>query len=149
METQTGSIAATLAEKIRNKTAKCGVVGLGYVGLPLAVELGHVGFEVVGLDVQQSKEDEINKGISYIQDVPTAEVAKLVAAKKLSATTDFSAIADLDTINICVPTPLRKTKDPDMSYIVSACEQIAKYLKPGTLVILESTTSLRFWPMSV
>ncbi|MBK7926915.1 MAG: nucleotide sugar dehydrogenase [Bryobacterales bacterium] len=133
-------IAAELATKIRNRTARTGVVGLGYVGLPLAVEMGHVGFSVVGIDVQQAKVDEINRGSSYIQDVPTASLAPLVQSGKLRATTDFSAVAELDTINICVPTPLRKTKDPDMSFIVSACEGIAKHLKPGTLVILESTT---------
>jgi UDP-N-acetyl-D-glucosamine dehydrogenase len=133
-------IAGELAAKIQNRTARTGVVGLGYVGLPLAVEMGHVGFSVVGIDVQQSKVDEINRGSSYIQDVPTSELAPLVQSGKLRATTDFSAVAELDTINICVPTPLRKTKDPDMSFIVSACEGIAKHLKPGTLVILESTT---------
>jgi len=133
-------IAAELAAKIRNRTARTGVVGLGYVGLPLAVEMGHVGFSVVGIDVQQAKVDEINRGSSYIQDVPTESLAPLVKSGKLRATTDFSAVSELDTINICVPTPLRKTKDPDMSFIVSACEGIAKHLKPGTLVILESTT---------
>jgi UDP-N-acetyl-D-glucosamine dehydrogenase len=129
-----------LAEKIRTKTARVGVVGMGYVGLPLAVEYAKTGFSVTGIDVQQSKIDTLNTGESYIQDVPTSEVRALVEANKLSATTDFAAIADLDTVNICVPTPLRKTKDPDMSYVVSACEQIAAYLHPGMLVILESTT---------
>jgi UDP-N-acetyl-D-glucosamine dehydrogenase len=130
----------TLANKIRNKTARVGVIGLGYVGLPLAVEYGKAGYNVVGIDLLPGKVGSINRGESYVQDVSTQEVADLVAAKKLSATTDFSAVADLDTINICVPTPLRKTKDPDMSYIVSACEEIAKYVHPGMLVILESTT---------
>jgi len=95
---------------------------------------------VTGIDVQASKVDALNSGRSYIQDVPTGEVAQLVDSYKLTATTDFSAVAGLDTINICVPTPLRKTKDPDMSYIVSACERIAEYFHPGMLVILESTT---------
>lgn len=129
-----------LTEKIRNKTARIGVVGLGYVGLPLAVEYAKEGYTVTGIDLQNSKVDQINAGSSYIQDVPTDEVKTAVAAKKLSATTDFSVVSQLDTINICVPTPLRKTKDPDMSYIVSACEEIAKYIHPGMLVILESTT---------
>ncbi|MEP7365175.1 MAG: nucleotide sugar dehydrogenase [Acidobacteriota bacterium] len=133
-------IAGKLAEKIQNRTARAGVVGLGYVGLPLAVELGHVGFSVTGIDVHAPKVDDINRGVSYIQDVPTEVMAPLVKSGKLKATTDFAAVAELDTINICVPTPLRKTKDPDMSYIVAACEGIAKHLKPGTLVILESTT---------
>lgn len=129
-----------LAEKIRTKTARVGVVGLGYVGLPLAVEYARAGYTVTGIDLQKSKIDSVNRGESYIQDIPTGEVASLVSGKKLSATSDFSVIRELDTINICVPTPLRKTKDPDMSYIVSACEEIARYFHPGLLVILESTT---------
>jgi UDP-N-acetyl-D-glucosamine dehydrogenase len=139
-EVQSVQLAAALAEKIKNKTARVGVVGLGYVGLPLAAEFAHVGFRVTGIDLQESKVEELNRGVSYIQDVPTSLVKPLVEANKLAATTDFSVVADLDTINICVPTPLRKTKDPDMSYIDSACRAIAKYIKPGTLVILESTT---------
>jgi UDP-N-acetyl-D-glucosamine dehydrogenase len=129
-----------LTTKITNKTARVGVVGLGYVGLPLAVEFGNAGYAVTGFDVQATKVDAINRGDSYIQDVPVDEVAKLVGIRRLTATTDFSDIKELDTINICVPTPLRKTKDPDMSYIVSACEEIAKYIHPGMLIILESTT---------
>jgi UDP-N-acetyl-D-glucosamine dehydrogenase len=129
-----------LTDKIRSKTARVGVVGLGYVGLPLAVEFAKVGFSVTGIDVQASKVDALNNGESYIQDVPQAEVNELVQAKKLRATQDFSVIRELDTINICVPTPLRKTKDPDMTYVVAACEQIAQYAHPGLLVILESTT---------
>jgi UDP-N-acetyl-D-glucosamine dehydrogenase len=129
-----------LTEKIRSKTARVGVVGLGYVGLPLAVEFAKVGFSVTGIDVQAGKVDALNNGDSYIQDVPQAEVNELVGARKLRATQDFSIIRELDTINICVPTPLRKTKDPDMTYVVAACEEIAKYAHPGLLVILESTT---------
>ncbi len=129
-----------LASKIKAKTARVGVVGLGYVGLPLAVEYAKAGYSVTGIDVQNSKIDSINAGTSYIQDVPTHEVKELVADKKLRATADFSVISELDTINICVPTPLRKTKDPDMAYVVAASEQIAKYAHPGMLVILESTT---------
>jgi UDP-N-acetyl-D-glucosamine dehydrogenase len=138
--TETGTIAAQLTEKIANKTARVGIVGLGYVGLPLAVEYAKAGFTVTGIDLIPSKVERINAGDSYIQDVSSAEVATLVEADKLRATTDFSAVAELDTINICVPTPLRKTKDPDMSYIVSACQEIAKFIHPGMLVILESTT---------
>ena len=129
-----------LAGKIRSKTARVGVVGLGYVGLPLAVEYAEAGFNVTGIDLSESKVGRINAGDSYIGDVSSSAVAPLVANGKLRATIDFSAIRDLDTINICVPTPLRKTKDPDMSYIVAACEEIAKYFHPGMLVILESTT---------
>jgi len=132
--------AQILEEKIRCRTARVGIVGLGYVGLPLAVEFARAGFHVTGIDLSEAKTRRVNAGDSYIGDIPSAILAPLVQAGKLSATTDFSAVLDLDTINICVPTPLRKTKDPDMSYIVSACEEIVKYLHPGTLVILESTT---------
>jgi UDP-N-acetyl-D-glucosamine dehydrogenase len=130
----------TLSEKIRNRTARVGIVGLGYVGLPLAVEFAKAGFSVTGIDLVESKVARINAGDSYIQDIPAEDVARLVEENRLTATTDFSVISELDTINICVPTPLRKTKDPDMSYIVSACQEIAKYFHPGTLAILESTT---------
>jgi len=134
------SAAAQLSEKISNKTARVGIIGLGYVGLPLAVEFAKAGFSVTGIDLIQPKVDQINAGDSYIQDVSDEDVASLVAAGKLRATTDFSVVAELDTINICVPTPLRKTKDPDMSFIVSACQEIARFVHPGMLAILESTT---------
>jgi UDP-N-acetyl-D-glucosamine dehydrogenase len=140
MEATKTKTAEALAEKIRTRQARCGVVGLGYVGLPLAVEFAKVGFHVTGFDVAESKTQQINAGTSYIQDVPTSDVAPLVQSGKLEATTDFRAIAEMDTINICVPTPLGKTKDPDMRYIETACDEIAKYIQPGTLVILESTT---------
>ncbi len=129
-----------LAEKISSRKAVAGIVGLGYVGLPLAMEFGRAGFQVLGFDVQQEKIDLLNQGTSYIQDVSSDLLAPLVASGQFSATNDFSKLAEMDTINICVPTPLRKTKDPDMSFIVNSTEQIAKYLRPGTLVILESTT---------
>ncbi|MCZ2147340.1 MAG: nucleotide sugar dehydrogenase [Bryobacterales bacterium] len=132
--------SAALEEKLAARTAKAGIIGLGYVGLPLAVEFARAGFTVTGIDVQESKVAHLMAGDSYIQDVPSGQVRQLVENGKLRATTDFSAIAGLDTINICVPTPLRKTKDPDMSYIVSACNEIARYAHPGMLVILESTT---------
>jgi UDP-N-acetyl-D-glucosamine dehydrogenase len=129
-----------LQSKITSHSARVGIVGLGYVGLPLAVEFAQAGFRVTGIDVQQSKVDQLNAGESYIQDIPTGVLRPLVEAGRLEATTEFSVVRDLDTIDICVPTPLRKTKDPDMSYIVSACEAIAKFFTAGTLVILESTT---------
>lgn len=134
------SVAAQLKEKISNRTARVGVVGLGYVGLPLAVEFAEQGYSVTGIDLSLPKVDAILSGQSYIQDIPSATVAGLRSRGLLSATTDFSALAQLDTVNIAVPTPLRKTKDPDMTYIVAACEEIARFLHPGTLVILESTT---------
>ena len=134
------SCAEALADKIAARTARVGIVGLGYVGLPLAVEYAKAGFSVTGIDLIESKIERINAGDSYVQDVASSDVDALVSAGQLRATTDFSVIAELDTINICVPTPLRKTKDPDMSFIVSACTEMAKYFHAGMLVILESTT---------
>ena len=134
--------AEVLKDKIRNRTAKVGIVGLGYVGLPLAVEFAQAGFDVIGIDIAQAKVDELNKGISYIQDIPTATLAPLVSSGKLKATSDYSIVAELDTINVCVPTPLGKTKDPDMSFIMNAAEEIAKHFGggPSKLILLESTT---------
>ncbi|HMC57953.1 MAG TPA: NAD(P)-binding domain-containing protein, partial [Candidatus Solibacter sp.] len=130
----------TLAEKIRSRNARVGIVGLGYVGLPLAVEFAKAGFTVTGIDVSAEKVRRVNAGDSYVGDIPSAILAPLVEAGKLRATTDFAVVKELDTVNICVPTPLRKTKDPDMSYIVSACQEIALGFHAGLLVILESTT---------
>ncbi len=129
-----------LIGKISDKTARVGVVGLGYVGLPLAVEFAHAGFHVTGFDVDERKTEKLNRGESYIQDVPSDEVAKLVQAGKLDATTDFAKIREMDTINICVPTPLSKAKDPDMTFVNTAVQSIAENFGPGKLVILESTT---------
>lgn len=116
------------------------MIGLGYVGLPLLVELGKSGFTAVGIDIDSRKVDSINRGESYIDDVSADELAPLVKSGLISATTDWDAIAELDAMSICVPTPLRKTKDPDISFIVSTVEQIAPRLRKGQLVILESTT---------
>jgi len=129
-----------LEEKIRSRTARAGIVGLGYVGLPLGVEFAKAGFRVTGIDVGENKVESVNAGESYVLDVPSAVLGPLVAERKMEATCDFSVISELDTVNICVPTPLRKTKDPDMSYIDAACREIANYIHPGMLVILESTT---------
>ena len=129
-----------LKEKLSRRQARIGVIGLGYVGLPLAVEFAKDGFDVTGFDVDGSKVAEINAGSSYILDVKTADVAACVKAGRLRATTDMSKLGEMDAVDICVPTPLRKTKDPDMSYVVSAAEQIAKYIHPGMLIVLESTT---------
>jgi UDP-N-acetyl-D-glucosamine dehydrogenase len=133
-------VSNTLRDRLADRSARVGVIGLGYVGLPLAVEFARAGFVTTGIDLDTRKVDAVNRGTSYIPDVPAPEVARLVNEQRLRATADFAAVAELDTINICVPTPLRKTKDPDMSYIVSAVEQIARHLHPGMLVILESTT---------
>ena len=132
--------AAQLHHQLSGRTAKVGVVGLGYVGLPLLVEFARAGYDAVGLDVDPAKIAAITEGRSYIPDVPTPELAALVSSGRLRATSDFAEIANLQSVNICVPTPLRKTKDPDMSYVVSAVETIASHLRPGLLVILESTT---------
>ena len=134
------ALAAALLKKIESRSARTGVVGLGYVGLPLAVELARAGFHATGIDLDDRKVTAIKDGRSYIPDVATADVMAFTQAGKLDATTEFSIVAELDTINICVPTPLRKTKDPDMSYIVSAVEAIAKHLHKGMLIVLESTT---------
>src|ERR671913_695181 len=134
------ALGEPLLEKIEKRTARTGVVGLGYVGLPLAVELAKAGFRTTGIDLDERKIQAVGEGRSYIPDVATEDVKSLHAQGRLDATTDFSVVRDLDTINICVPTPLRKTKDPDMSYIVSAVEGIAKHLHPGMLIVLESTT---------
>lgn len=126
--------------KLKNKTARLGVVGLGYVGLPLAVEKARAGYEVIGFDVQNQKVDMVNKGENYIGDIVDDDLKELVKSGKLKATTDFSFISDVNTVCIAVPTPLDKYKQPDLSYVVSSTRNIAKYLKKGMLVILESTT---------
>jgi len=134
------SISHELRQRIDARTARAGVVGLGYVGLPLAVELARAGFHTTGIDLDPRKVSAINGGESYIPDVSSADVRTLVDAGRLQATSDYRVVAELETINICVPTPLRKTKDPDMSFVVSAVEAIAEHLHRGMLVILESTT---------
>jgi UDP-N-acetyl-D-glucosamine dehydrogenase len=136
----TQNVATTLLDRIRAKQATIGVIGLGYVGLPLAVEFALAGFQVTGFDVDPSKVREINAGRSYIPDVAQADLAAVVASKNLRATTDMKELASMDVADICVPTPLRKTKDPDLSYVVQALEGVAASLRAGQLVILESTT---------
>jgi UDP-N-acetyl-D-glucosamine dehydrogenase len=125
---------------IESKEARVGVIGLGYVGLPLAAEFARRGFQSIGFEVDARKADALNRGESYIADVSSSQLAELVNAKTLRATIDFSALKNCDAIIICVPTPLRKTKEPDISYILSAAEEIKKTLRRGQLVILESTT---------
>jgi UDP-N-acetyl-D-glucosamine dehydrogenase len=134
------SAAERLLESIRSRKARLGVIGLGYVGLPLAVEFARAGFVTTGIDLDPAKVRAINEGRSYIDDVAGADVAELQSQGRLKAVGDFDALRDLDTVNICVPTPLRKTRDPDLSFIVAAAEDIALRLHPGMLVILESTT---------
>ena len=129
-----------LLDRINSRKANIGVIGLGYVGLPLAVEFARQGFNVYGFDVDQAKTSQINAGKSYIPDVPERELAEVVKSGHLRGTTKMAELAKMDVIDICVPTPLRKTKDPDLSYVVKAVEAVAATLKRGQLVILESTT---------
>ncbi|MDR1776096.1 MAG: nucleotide sugar dehydrogenase [Actinomycetes bacterium] len=131
---------AGLERKLREGTAVFGVVGLGYVGLPLAVEMAKAGNRAIGFEVLQNRADEVNAGRSYIADVPSAELSPLVDAGLIQATCDFSRAAECDCIAICVPTPLDAMKEPDVSYMVAATESIAPHLSPDTLVTLESTT---------
>ena len=129
-----------LKQKLENKTAIVAVLGLGYVGLPLAVAFADSGFQVIGIDPVQEKVDSINRGESYILDISSDRLASHVQAGRIKATTDFSALALADAVSICVPTPLRKTGDPDLSYIVSATESLAPYVHAGMVVVLESST---------
>lgn len=130
----------TLIKKLQDKTAKIGILGMGYVGMPLAVVFAEAGFNVLGIDPDQRKVDTFNKGASYIQDVPTEKVVRLRNEGKLNMTADFAALKEMDAVSICVPTPLRHTGDPDMSYINSALDQLEKYVHKGMVVVLESTT---------
>ncbi|HVO41806.1 MAG TPA: nucleotide sugar dehydrogenase [Aggregatilineales bacterium] len=129
-----------LLERLTDRTAQIGIVGLGYVGLPLAVAFAEQGFRVIGLDVAASKVDLLNGGESYIPDIPTAQLAPLVKSGKLRATTSYEDLKNVDAVSICVPTPLRKTKDPDMSYVISAADSLTGIAHPGMLIVLESTT---------
>jgi UDP-N-acetyl-D-glucosamine dehydrogenase len=134
------SSKTSLLQKFEDRSALVAILGLGYVGLPLAVVFAEAGFKVIGVDPVAEKVNSINRGESYILDVPSETVARLVQAGQLSATTDFAACARADAVSICVPTPLRKTGDPDLSFIVSATEGLAPYAHPGMVVVLESST---------
>lgn len=129
-----------LLHKLTRRTAKIGIVGLGYVGLPLAVEFAEAGFCVLGLDIQAEKVRQINAGGSYIPDIPAHRVQALVTAGKLRATASYADLSAVDAISICVPTPLRKTRDPDMSFIIQASQSISEICRRGMLIVLESTT---------
>jgi UDP-N-acetyl-D-glucosamine dehydrogenase len=130
----------TILKKFNTRTARIGIVGIGYVGLPLAVVFAEAGFDVIGVDPDAEKVRAINRGESYILDVPTEQVRKLVDAGKLTASTAYADLADVDAVSICVPTPLRKTGDPDLSFIASATQSLAPHLHPGMVVVLESST---------
>src|SRR5436190_546305 len=138
--TSVSAVQPDIIDRIRTRQARIGIIGLGYVGLPLAAEFARAGFGVIGFDVDASKTAQINAGKSYIPDVPDGELGMAVASGRLRATTDMAQLAAMDVIDICVPTPLRKTKDPDLSYVVRAVEAVAATLKKGQLIILESTT---------
>lgn len=129
-----------ILEKLISKSATVGVIGLGYVGLPLAVEKAKAGFRVIGFDIQQSKVDMVNAGHNYIGDIVDEELKILVESGMLNATTDYSEIQKVDTVTICVPTPLDKYQQPDMSFVISSAKQVAKHLHKGMLVVLESTS---------
>lgn len=129
-----------LLKKIESKTALLGVIGLGYVGLPLAVEKAKAGYKTTGFDIQDAKVDLVNRGENYIGDVVDEDLKNLVDKGMLRATSDFSFVKDLDVLAICVPTPLTGNKDPDISYVVKSAEEIAEFIHPGMLIVLESTT---------
>jgi UDP-N-acetyl-D-glucosamine dehydrogenase len=138
--TRPSALLRRFENRISRRSARIGVIGLGYVGLPLAVEFARAGYRVTGFEIDTHRASVLNSGRSYIQDVPTRHVRELVRSGNLRATLDFDELRRMDAIDICVPTPLRKTKDPDVSYIVASLEQIAPRLKRGQLVALESTT---------
>ena len=139
MATNSDSLQHLLG-RIEDKTARVGIIGLGYVGLPLAVVFAEAGFQVVGIDVQQRVVDGLNAGRSHVEDIPDDRLGPLVEQGLITATTDFSLLSGCDGVSICVPTPLRKTGDPDISYIIAATEKIAEFVHPGMVVVLESTT---------
>ncbi|MBX3047343.1 MAG: nucleotide sugar dehydrogenase [Anaerolineales bacterium] len=134
------AIRTELERKLSERRARMAVLGMGYVGLPLAAVFAEAGFDVTGIDPDPRKIEALNKGESYIGDIPSSQVAALVKAGKLHASATFEPLAEMDLVSICVPTPLRKTGDPDLSYILSATEQLAKYLHAGMVIVLESTT---------
>ena len=131
---------AKLIDSIRDRTARIGVIGQGYVGLPLAVEFARAGFSVTGLDTDLDRVTALNSGRSYSPDVESGDLTALLGAGRYEATSDFSVLEERDVVIICVPTSLRRSKDPDISFVVAAAEQVARRLRPGQLVVLESTT---------
>src|SRR2546422_6563975 len=139
-ETAVKPVGDDLERKIRDRSAKLGVIGLGYVGLPLAVEMAQKGFRVTGIDIDGNKVESVNAGISYVLGLPNGSLLTAIDNGTIRATQSFAAVESLDTISICVPTPLRKTKEPDLSYIIAAVEAVHNHLTPGKLIILESTT---------
>jgi UDP-N-acetyl-D-glucosamine dehydrogenase len=139
-EKRSMAVQSELETKILNRSAKLGVLGLGYVGLPLAVEMAQSDFHVTGIDIDGRKVDSVNEGVSYISDVSNEALRAALAVGRIRATQSFAAVESVDTVSICVPTPLRKTKDPDLSYVIASAEAVHNHLRPGQLIILESTT---------
>ncbi len=129
-----------LADKIKNREAKVGIIGIGYVGLPLALEIARAGFDAIGVDVDKNKVSAVNRGVSFIGDVESKELSEMVRAKKLRATCDYQVCQQCNIVNICVPTPFTASKEPDVSYIIRAGEEVARHLHQGQLIILRSTT---------
>jgi UDP-N-acetyl-D-glucosamine dehydrogenase len=130
----------SIINKFHDRTARVAVLGLGYVGLPLATIFAEAGFTVIGIDPDEGKVATVCRGESHIQDVPTEQVARLVAAGKLHATSDFAVLQEVEAVSVCVPTPLRKTGDPDLSFILDASKELAMYIHSGMVIVLESTT---------
>src|SRR5918998_6782740 len=130
--------AEVFDERIASRSARVGIVGLGYAGLPLAMAFGEAGFDVTGIDVSESRVTAVNQRRSYLVDVPAERYEQL--GDHLRATTDYSAVADLDALTICVPTPLSKSRTPDVGFIVAAAESVAENIRPGQLIVLQSTT---------
>ena len=138
--TEAPSSLGVLLRKIRRRQARVGVIGLGYVGLPLAVEFARAGFSVTGFDLDRQRAEQANSGSRYIDDVNDQTLWQQIESGRFHAANDFAELSDLDTVSICVPTPLRKTKDPDLSYVIQAVESVADHLHRGQLIVLESTT---------
>jgi UDP-N-acetyl-D-glucosamine dehydrogenase len=140
MSAVAGDLAETLTARLQARSAKIGVIGLGYVGLPLAAAAARVGFSTIGFDIDPQKPDRLNRGDSYIDAVPSDELAKLVGERRFKATDDFALLAECDVVAICVPTPLTRQREPDLSYVEATVRTVALTLRPGQLVVLESTT---------
>ncbi|MBI3323073.1 MAG: UDP-N-acetyl-D-glucosamine dehydrogenase, partial [Candidatus Omnitrophica bacterium] len=135
-----GTPLERLTRRLSSNTAHLGVIGLGYVGLPLAVEFANAGFPVTGIDLDAARVASVNQGRSYVPDVPAKDLPLLIRRKRLVATSSYDGLSGLDAVIICVPTPLRKTREPDISFILAAAKEISRSLRRGQLIVLESTT---------
>ncbi|HWF78720.1 MAG TPA: NAD(P)-binding domain-containing protein, partial [Caulobacteraceae bacterium] len=140
MSTVESAVAETLATRLQARSATVGIIGLGYVGLPLAAAAARAGFQVIGFDIDPQRTERLNRGDSYIDAAPSEELARLVAERRFRATDDFAQLGDCDVVAICVPTPLTRQREPDLSYVEATVRTVALTLRPGQLVVLESTT---------